>query len=57
MKQDVRLEPGDLRIIRNFVKVKVADYADEWTNEQCVDELTNWLYDNTHGEGELKWTF
>ena len=52
MKRDVIVEPADLRIIRNFVKVKVAGYADEWTDEQCVDELTSWLYDNTFKEGD-----
>ncbi len=52
MKREVIIEPADLHIIRNFVKVKVKGYVNEWTNEQCVDELTNWLYENTHGEGD-----
>jgi hypothetical protein len=45
VKQDVRLEPGDLRIIRRFVKDKLNElYKDDFTDEQCVDELINYLY-------------
>ena len=45
MKQEVILEPGDLRIIRRFVKDNLNElYVDEFTDEQCVEELINYLY-------------
>ena len=51
MRKDITLEPGDVWIIRQFVKANIGGYVDEWTDQECVDEMTNWIYENTHTEG------
>ena len=49
---DVTLEHGDVEIIRKFLEFRVKSYVAEWNEQQCLAELTNWLYNNTYEDGE-----
>ena len=45
----VFLEQADLVVIRKFLQAKFGDeYSDEWDDDTCICELTNWLYYNTN---------
>jgi hypothetical protein len=29
----------------------MSGYVDEWSDDECVDEMMHWIYENTHKEG------
>jgi hypothetical protein len=47
----VFLEQADLEVIRKFLQAKFkGEYCEDWDDNTCICELTNWLYYNTNEE-------